>query len=219
MQVQAQDQVQAHPVVVELFTSQGCSSCPPADALLAQLADRDDVIPLALHVDYWDYIGWKDRFAMPGFTQRQKGYARAHGEKMIYTPQIIVNGAEDAVGSRPMKVAELIQKHAMHPTPVQLQISRQGGQLIVNAQSDAVMMPCEIHIVRYEPRREVDITRGENAGQRITYTHIVENWQVVGEWDGEDPYQARFPIEGDQPVVVLLQEPRYGRIVAAARLR
>ncbi|WGW03252.1 DUF1223 domain-containing protein [Tropicibacter oceani] len=212
-------QAQDNPVVVELFTSQGCSSCPPADALLAELGQRDDVIPLALHVDYWDYIGWKDRFAKPGFTTRQKGYARAQGEKMVYTPQIIVNGVEDTVGSRPMKVAELIQKHAAHPAQVKLEVSRQGGQLVIRASSAHPMRPSDIHIVRYQPRREIAILRGENAGNKFTYTHIVDDWKVAGRWDGQGTYETRVPIEGDQPVVVLVQEPRYGPIVAAARLR
>src|SRR6056297_1329329 len=82
------------PVVVELFTSQGCSSCPPADAMLGELAERDDVIPLALHVDYWDYIGWADIFADPAYTRRQKGYAHATGQRMVYTPQMVIDGQD-----------------------------------------------------------------------------------------------------------------------------
>ena len=129
------------------------------------------------------------------------------------------DGAEGAIGSQPMKVAELIRKHAARPSPVQLSIARQGGQLVVRARSDAAMAPCDIHIVRYLPQSQVDILRGENAGHSITYTHIVAAWQVVGQWEGSGPFEIRVPITGDAPVVVLLQEPSYGPIVAAARLR
>lgn len=90
------------PVVVELYTSQGCSSCPSADRVLEKLAGRDDILPLSLHVDYWDYIGWADTFADPAYTQRQKVYARNMGERMIYTPQMVINGGAHVVGNRPM---------------------------------------------------------------------------------------------------------------------
>ncbi|WP_425102171.1 DUF1223 domain-containing protein [Tropicibacter sp. S64] len=215
----AQEEAVRQPVVVELYTSQGCSSCPPADALLAELAGREDVIPLALHVDYWDYIGWKDAFAMPGFTKRQKGYARAQGEKMIYTPQVIVNGREDAVGSRPMKVADLILKESARLTPVRLTLARSGAELVITIASKVKIRPCDIHLIRYLPQQQVDILRGENAGHSITYTHIVRDWQVVGQWQGDTMLEKRVPFDGDAPVVVLVQEQRYGPILAAARLR
>lgn len=210
---------QENPVVVELYTSQGCSSCPPADALLHELAARDDVIPLALHVDYWDYIGWKDSFAQPKFTKRQKGYARAGRWRKIYTPQMVIQGAEDVVGSRPMKVANLIRKHAKSAPRVDLDVSRSGNSLLIKAKSLAGTEPCDIHIVRYEPTEDVKITRGENSGKALTYSHIVKDWQRVEQWDGRGTYTAKFPIKGDEPVVVILQEPRHGAIVAAARLR
>ncbi len=97
--------------MVELFTSQGCSSCPPADAYLAHLATEPDVIALALHVDYWDYIGWTDKFGSPPFTERQKAYARAEGHRTIYTPQMIVNGTERIAGTNPAQVESDIRHH------------------------------------------------------------------------------------------------------------
>ena len=103
------------PVVVELFTSQGCSSCPPADKLMHELAKRDDVIALALHVDYWDYIGWKDVFAQPEFTARQRAYARLGNRKMIYTPQMVINGRDHVVGSNPKDTNALISSHKKLP--------------------------------------------------------------------------------------------------------
>jgi hypothetical protein len=96
---------QDRPVLVELFTSQGCSSCPPADALLHKLARRDDVVALALHVDYWDYIGWKDTFAKAAHSARQRAYAREAGRRMVYTPQMIINGADHVVIGRPISTA------------------------------------------------------------------------------------------------------------------
>jgi hypothetical protein len=210
---------QQAPVVVELFTSQGCSSCPPADQLLAELGTRDDVIPLALHVDYWDYIGWKDAFASPDNTRRQKGYAHAGGWRTIYTPQMVVNGAEDVVGSRPMKVADLIMKHAMAPQPVKLDIARQGNQLSISATADGNVGPLEVHVVRYAAQEQVDIRRGENAGRKITYTHVVQDWDTKGQWNGRGRYDTKLRVKGEAPVVVLLQKPNHGAILAAARLR
>ncbi|MDA7424522.1 DUF1223 domain-containing protein [Thalassococcus lentus] len=210
---------QDNPVVVELFTSQGCSSCPPADALLAELGGRDDVIPLALHVDYWDYIGWKDRFAMPGFTTRQKGYAMAGGWRKIYTPQMVINGSHAVVGSRPMKVVDLIRKHQAQKPKVALDIRRSGNQLSIKATALHDGRPCEIHVIRYAPSKDVEITRGENAGHRLTYTHIVEDWDVAAKWNGRGTYEGTVRLGGSGPVVVLVQEPGYGPIVAAARLR
>src|SRR6056297_1175836 len=103
---------QERPVVVELFTSQGCSSCPPADAYLHKLAAREDVIALALHVDYWDYIGWKDSFGKAAWSDRQHGYAKAAGRGMVYTPQMIINGTDHVVGNRPKDVEYLIDRHS-----------------------------------------------------------------------------------------------------------
>ena len=207
------------PVVVELFTSQGCSSCPPADEILSQLSDREDVIPLALHVDYWDYIGWQDVFARHDFTRRQKTYARTGGWKMIYTPQMVINGQDDVVGSRPMRLAELIRKHAEQPAHVTLDVQRDGNEIVIRAEARDSLRPCDIQVVRYVPRAEVEITRGENAGHRLTYTNIARTWDVVARWDGRGVYEGRVRIDAGEPVVVLVQEPGTGHIVAAARLR
>ena len=124
----------SHPaVVVELFTSQGCSTCPPADHVLAQLTERHHVIPLALHVDYWDYIGWTDPYGKAAFTQRQKAYARAIGSRTIYTPQMVIDGVDRVEGTRPMDVAELIQEHRADSAAVDLHLSRKGDALIIAA--------------------------------------------------------------------------------------
>ncbi|MBY6004761.1 DUF1223 domain-containing protein [Salipiger bermudensis] len=208
-----------HPVVVELFTSQGCASCPAADAVLAELGEQDNVIPLALHVDYWDYIGWKDDFADPAFTKRQKGYARAAGRRSIYTPQMMIGGSYDVVGSRPMKVVDAIRHASEKPALARLVLSREGDDLTITAEPLAALPETTVHLVRYTPRERVDILDGENAGRAITYTHVAHGWQVLGVWNGDAALEMKVPVEGSDPVVVMLQEKDYGPIVAAARLR
>jgi len=211
---------ETRPVVVELFTSQGCSSCPPADAFLHELSQRDDVIALALHVDYWDYIGWKDVFAQPAFTKRQKAYAKAGGRRSVYTPQMIVGGQEHVVGTHDENVATLIQQHAASDTGVSLRAEKDSaGMVTVRAQAqDGVKGPLIVYLVRYMPRKEVAITRGENAGQTITYTNIVTDWSAVAEWDLAAPLMLQSPAQGDAPGVVLLQQKGPGAIMAAARI-
>ncbi len=212
--------VRADPVVVELYTSQGCSSCPPADALLAELSERDDVIPLALHVDYWDYIGWKDDHADPAHTVRQKGYARAAGQRTIYTPQMIVGGLDHVVGYKPMKLAKLIEEHGQKPMRVEFSATRNGTTVDIRAARyvDAAG-EMVVQLVRYTPEDTVEIRRGENAGRTITYANIVTEWQVLGTWDGATPLEMSAEANGDAPVVVLLQQSNHGPIVAAAHLR
>ena len=207
------------PVVVALFTSQGCSSCPPADRLLADMAGRDDIIPLALHIDYWDYIGWKDQFAQPGFTARQKGYAKAGKRRSVYTPQMVINGQHDVVGNRAMDVTDLIRKHAAAPSSVDLTIRREGNTLRIEAVATARVDASDIHVVRYKPSEQVAIKRGENAGKTLTYSHIVSDWTVLGQWDGNGRYSGSAQLTGAEPVVVLVQARRHGPILAAARLR
>ncbi len=214
---------QSQPVVVELYTSQGCSSCPPADALLADLAKRQDVIALALHVDYWDYLGWKDEFGDPAFTQRQKAYARAAGHRTVYTPQMIVGGRDHLVGAKPMKLAQLIEAHSKSPTVVKLQVARQGSRLSVKAdRNGSALLPKKmlLHVVRFAPLRKVDIRRGENAGRSIDYANIVTSWTPVAKWDGNAPLRLAIDLKGDtSPVAVILQQSGHGPILAAAQLR
>lgn len=217
--VAAQD---SGPVVVELFTSQGCSSCPPADALLQELSARDDVLPLALHVDYWDYIGWADSFAIHAHTARQKGYARAAGRDMIYTPQMIVMGQEGIVGARSMKLADLIQAHLRQPPRVALSVTPVGGGLSIDLSPTGapVTGPLDVVLVRYAPLRRVEITRGENAGRSLDYANVVEGWQLLRQWDGTAPLRLKVaaPKNGLQ-AAVLVQRPDFGPILAGARLR
>lgn len=209
------------PVVVELFTSQGCSSCPPADEIMHRLAAREDVIGLALHVDYWDYIGWKDAFASPAHTLRQQAYAHSGGRSMIYTPQMVVQGVEDVVGAREAEVTRLIEAQAQAPARANLALSREGDVLSIS------LAPTEaghsgdhvVELVRYTPLRHASIKRGELAGRDLDYANVVESMTVLGHWDGRSQMDMRVPVEGPLPVVVLVQRVGAGPIVAAARLR
>lgn len=211
---------QDNPVVVELYTSQGCSSCPPADRILHELADRDDVIALALHVDYWDYIGWKDPFGNPVHAERQRAYARAGQRRTIYTPEMIVNGETDIVGAKPMKLSEAIAAHAQMAPKATLTLTRDGDDLQIAAQALTDLGgPVTVHMLRYVPRATTEIKRGENRGRTLEYANIVENWTVLGEWDGKSPLQMSAATSGDKPHVVILQSAGTGPILAAARLR
>jgi hypothetical protein len=208
------------PVVVELFTSQGCSACPPADALLTQLAGRDDVIALALHVDYWDYIGWADTFASGQFTRRQHAYARHAGQRMVYTPQMIVGGVERVVGYEPMDVAELIAQYRVVDYPVEVSLSRVEGGIVLRAvASMALEEPgMVVQIVRYMPSEMVEIRRGENAGRTVEYSNIVTEWMRVGTWSGAEPYELQLVDDSALPIAAIVQMAGPGQILGAARL-
>ncbi len=206
------------PVVVELFTSQGCSSCPPADALLPKIDARKGVIALALHVDYWDYIGWKDTFADPSFTARQKAYARAAGRRMVYTPQMIIGGVADVVGNRPMEVVDQIDAVRAQASDVRLSAERNGQNVSIRAVADAAR-DMDVYLVRYNPRSVVEIKSGENAGKTIAYNNTVTRWDRIATWRGDKPLALQAKAPGDAPMVVIVQEKGPGRILAATRLR
>lgn len=206
------------PLVVELYTSQGCSSCPPADDLFAQMTEDPNLIPLALHVDYWDYIGWIDKFAKPQYTQRQKAYAKAAGSRMIYTPQMIVAGESRVEGNDPDSILGAIQKEAAVVSDVSLSVQREGGALRIRVEGTASSTPMRVQLVRYQPEKTVTIEHGENAGKTVTYHNIVTRWERVADWNGGQPLDMSLPIEGDEPAVVLVQRDGPGRILAAARV-
>lgn len=211
---------QENTVVVELFTSQGCSSCPPADRLMQKLVHKQNVIVLSLHVDYWDYIGWKDEFADPANTKRQKDYAHAAGRTMIYTPQMIVNGVHDVVGARAMQLADLINEQSQMRRRVEVDLKRSGDNLDIGVMplTGELEGPFTLELVRFTPERSVDITRGENAGRKLTYVHVVDDWRTLGDWDGKSPRRLSVPVTGDRPAVVFVQAQGPGEIVAAAEI-
>ncbi|MDE0968545.1 MAG: DUF1223 domain-containing protein [Octadecabacter sp.] len=208
------------PVVVELFTSQGCSSCPAADKMLQTLAMRSDVIALALHVDYWDYIGWADSFADPDHTVRQQRYAYVVGASTIYTPQMIVGGVDHVIGAKPMDVANLIQAHTANSTGTQIRLQRTGDQLqITGVTSRALRSGTVVQVIRYSPQETVDIHHGENAGKSLTYANIVTEWSSIGEWNGDGDLNMTVNTSGKEPLVVIVQEPGPGAIRASAVLQ
>ncbi|MCF8486760.1 MAG: DUF1223 domain-containing protein [Rhodobacteraceae bacterium] len=210
---------QTHPVLVELYTSQGCSSCPPADEFMAHLAKDPNVIALSLHVDYWDYIGWKDTFAAPQYTKRQKAYARAIGSRTIYTPQMIVAGQDRVEGNDPMEVSDKIRHHMTVQSPVQLSVVRDGNQVLITAvRSDSDPAKMRVQLVRYISKKSVLIGRGENAGREVVYYNIVTSWQPIAEWDGTAPFEMRADAPGADPVVVIVQNEGPAEVLAVARV-
>lgn len=210
---------QDRPVVVELFTSQGCSACPPADKLFEKLTDHEGVIPLALHVDYWDYIGWKDHFAKPAYTARQKAYARAGGRRSVYTPQMIIGGEDHIIGTHPMDLADLVRAHSERESPVSVSMTREGDSLRIMVASETDVGDCLVQVVRYTPSETVTIKRGENAGQTLHYANIVTEWRVVDAWAGKGTARFETEVTGGAPVVVIVQRQDHGPILGAARLR
>ncbi|MDT8856071.1 DUF1223 domain-containing protein [Paracoccaceae bacterium Fryx2] len=206
-------------VVVELYTSQGCSSCPPADEYLETLIKNRQVIPLSLHVDYWDYIGWPDAFAQARFTDRQKAYARAAGSRTIYTPQLIVAGLDRVEGHRPAEVERLIAAHLGKAPRVRLWLERKGERLIIRAEAvPPLTHAARVQLVRYRPSQTVTIERGENAGRTVDYHNIVTSWQPLAQWAGTSPLEIETEAAGAEPVVVILQAEGPAEILAAARL-
>lgn len=212
-------EAEGSPIVVELYTSQGCSSCPPADALLEELSRNPQILALALHVDYWDYLGWQDSLASPAFTQRQKDYAHAAGERTIYTPQAIVNGAERVVGSDAQALMAAVMHEMSRPALAKVTLSRSGGGIVIDAGALGPFEgPVDVLLVRFLPLAKVSILHGENAGKSISYVNTVTSLSRLASWSGEAPLSIRAEIGGDDATAVLLQGAGMGRIVAAARL-
>jgi len=209
---------QNNPVIVELYTSQGCSSCPPADALLNDLDKDPNVIALALHVDYWDYLGWKDTFSNNQYTLRQRAYARAAQKRTIYTPQMVVQGVNHVIGTHARDVKDYVAAHNKATKRIDVQISRAGNILTITAAPTGLSVGASVvQVVRYEPEQTVSIRRGENAGRKISYGNIVVDWQVVGKWNGRGTFRKNITVTGSLPIVVIIQKVKNGPILAAAR--
>ena len=218
------DTKNGRPVVVELFTSQGCNSCPPAEAYLNRLADRENVIALEFHVDYWDYIGWKDPYAAPEFTKRQKSYVSPLGMRYVYTPQMVINGRSHEVGSRERAVEfEIEQALADEPLSFPIVTVSHGSETLdiqIEANGHNVDTIYDIIVVSFDDRHETEITRGENRGKTLVSSNIVRDMHVVGTWTGGD-MSANLHIDnlrGDGGCAVLLQKQGGGEILAAAML-
>ncbi len=217
---------QAKPVraVVELFTSQGCSSCPPADALLKTLADDPSIIAVSLPVDYWNYLGWKDTFASPRNTERQRNYARARGDGAIYTPQAVVNGLIPVNGASKDAIENAIVTtlKTAGPTQVAVRFWQERNTLNFALGSDIpghAPREATIWLGVVQMSGLVPVKNGENAGKTLTYTNIVRELTPIGIWKGQ-PLLVQLPraamMQADvQKIVVLVQEGRSGPIIGA----
>ena len=207
------------PVVVELYTSQGCSSCPPADALLGELAKDPDVIALAFHVDYWDYIGWPDPFAERAYTQRQRGYARAQGERTVYTPQMIMDGRSHVVGNNTTAVRNAINEYKEMASVMALNAENSNGRVTVFAPEKRLSAKADVLLIEYMPSATTEVLRGENAGRKLTYHNIVRSVQKLGTWSSSGAKILKGRQKFDLPAVILVQEVGHGPILAATQFK
>lgn len=212
--------------VVELFTSQGCSSCPPADRILSELAREPDIVALSLPVDYWDYLGWKDTLAVPAFSARQRAYANVHGDQQVFTPQMVINGTASCVGSDRAKLNESIIRAAGggNPLPVEVSLKEEGRNVAIKVAPAPGLSSGELWILPIVKARQVAIGRGENRGRSVTYANVVRGMTRVGFWSGA-PAEIQVPLsvarpEGADSYVVLVQsgeQSKPGRILGAAK--
>ncbi|MFG1409848.1 DUF1223 domain-containing protein [Xanthobacter sp. VTT E-85241] len=220
--------------VLELFTSQGCASCPPADALLTELAADPQMIALTLAVDYWDYVGWKDTLAKHGHSVRQRAYAEQRGDRMIYTPQMVVDGIAPAKGSDKMAVEKAVRRahDAGSTLLVPVALRRSGENLVVDVAAGVdpgklghVPNAAEVWLCPILSTHTVAIGRGENQGKNVTYTNVVRAWVKLGNWTG-GPAQFQVPLseiqnDGVDGVAVLVQRGSFqapGPILGAAKI-
>jgi hypothetical protein len=180
---------QAEPrAVIELFTSQGCSSCPAADKLIAEYAKDPSVIAMSLAVDYWDYLGWKDTLALGGHTARQRAYAKARGDREVYTPQVVVDGAVHTLGSDKAAIERAIAQTRAQSSPLVLpvKIEQSGDKLTVTVPaSKDEKSQAEVWLCPISKSVQVAIGRGENSGHTFTYTNVVRRWIKLGDWSGK----------------------------------
>ncbi len=210
------------PMVVELFTSEGCSSCPPADALLGELTQRQYVLPLSFHVDYWDYIGWKDRFADPLYTRRQYAYAEAQGSSMVYTPQMIIAGAIDVVGSDRKAVEKALKKAYTRNTMYRIHVMReQDGKVVAQFPEAPIGVPATIWLVTYQKSAESHVKAGENAGRSLMTYNVVRSLQKVGMWSGaatevELKLDPAAKANSPDACAIIANQAEHGPIIAAA---
>ncbi len=209
----AEPRAPEHRAVVELFTSQGCSSCPAADKLLSELQSDPSFIPLSLAIDYWDYLGWKDTLALPGHTVRQRAYSVMRGDREIYTPQAIINGVMQAIGSDRSQIDSAIAQsyngHAALPLSVPLKLTVADERVSVTVPARDAAVGSEIWLCPVASQVPVTIARGENRGRTITYTNVVRRWIKLGTWNGKSetftvPLDA-IKYDGVDTVAVILQ--------------
>jgi hypothetical protein len=206
------------PAVVELFTSEGCSSCPPAESYVGELAQRPDVLALTFHVDYWDELGWRDRFASPAATQRQRAYAAALHLSTVYTPQAVIDGTREFVGSDRSRIGTALDAARGGFT---VGLALQQGELRVDLPAQPGARPADVLLVAYQRSAVTPVGRGENAGRTIRETNVVRELRSLGRWSGQ-PGQLRTATAtlpaGTTDVAVLVQPLAPAPIVGAGTL-
>ena len=203
------------PAIVELYTSEGCSSCPPAEALIERLAKQPGVLPLAFHVDYWDQLGWRDRFSMKEATQRQQDLARALGLSTIGTPQLVVDGRHAVWGVDEDNLARVL-KTPRNDVPFSLE--RNGRDLIIRTPAREGREAYDVYVVGYLPQAVTRIGKGENAGRTLTEVNVVRYIRKIGQSSsaaGEWKFSLGSLPSDASHVVVFLQKPGNGAIVGA----
>ena len=206
-------------VVVELYTSQGCSSCPAADAILNDIAEDQSIIALGLHVDYWDYLGWKDKLAQHAFTKRQAAYNMAMKSRYrLVTPQMIFQGRDYVAGAKKRKTLEYIEMYRNQPEYAKLQLVRDGDEVRIQLAPNAASRAADLHIVRFNPSVDVEIKGGENRGKTVRYVNTVTRWDTIADWNGRDTLDLSHDLENDDQLAVIVQEKGHGAILAARRL-
>ena len=213
------------PVLLELFTSQGCSSCPPADALFDELRDKPGVITLSFSVDYWNYLGWHDTLSSPENSDRQRDYALSRGDGKVYTPQLVVDGIKHVNGANEAAIEMAIRtaERRLKDVKVTMSMRAEGDSLLVDiggAPATSDMRQATVWLAVAKDEETVEITRGENRGETITYTHPVRELMPVGMWKGE-PTTLRLPLKdlhaiGGDCLVSMLQVEGAGPILGAA---
>ena len=204
----------SHPLVIELFQSQGCSSCPPANASLVEFAKRPDVLALNFAVDYWDRLGWKDTFASPAYTARQYAYSRSTGDG-VYTPEVVVNGRATGVGVTVGEMEALARQADRGAGGPSLRFE---GQQVVVGQGTAPASGAEVWLALYDPKVvEVPVARGENAGHTLPHTHVVHGLVKLGAWTGAEARYALPANASGYSRAVIVQAAGVGPVIAAGR--
>jgi hypothetical protein len=215
----------AVPVLVELFTSEGCSSCPPADALLEKL-DRSQPVPeaqaivLSEHVDYWDHLGWRDPYSSSASTARQERYARRFATSGPYTPQMVVDGAEQFVGSDAGAAVSAIRAASKHErTGVRLTPGGGVVRIEVDPLPGGKNKKCGVFAAIAQDSGSSDVSRGENRGRKLHHVAIVRQLREVGSVSGRQGFSGEIPVEPGSRVIAFVQEPDGGRVWGAALLK
>jgi hypothetical protein len=203
------------PTVVELFTSEGCSSCPPADALLAELAGRPDVLALSFHVDYWDRLGWKDPFSSSDATRRQHGYAKLLGLATVYTPQIVVDGRWQAVGSDRAEVEQALgsARRNRDDVPISLAVDHDRAQIAIGSGGDGVA--ATLLLIGFDRRHITAVARGENGGRTLSHVDVVRSIEEVVPFDGR-ARAIEVPIRTPCDRIAAILQARDGRVIGIA---